>query len=44
VKNWIFDDPFHKKKLPALIILVPDHQEVFWGNWALEALEASEVA
>jgi hypothetical protein len=22
VKNWIFDDPFHKK-LPALVILVP---------------------
>jgi hypothetical protein len=22
VKNWIFDDPFHKK-LPVLVILVP---------------------
>jgi hypothetical protein len=22
VKNWIFDDPFHKK-LPILVILVP---------------------
>jgi hypothetical protein len=22
VKNWIFDDPFHKK-LPVLFILVP---------------------
>ena len=48
VKNWIFDDPFHKK-LPVLSILVPewsDHKNkaVFWGNWALEAVEASKVA
>ena len=49
VKNWIFDNPFHKK-LPVLSILVPvirsDHKNkaVFWGNWALEAVEASKVA
>ena len=48
VKNWIFDDPFHKK-LPKLVILVPDDQIIgirkfFLGNWALEAVEASEVS
>jgi hypothetical protein len=39
VKNWIFDDPFHKK-LPVLVILVPvmirqsKSGSRFWGNWA----------
>jgi hypothetical protein len=47
-KNWIFDDPFHKK-LPVLGILVsvmsrPSGSGSFLGNWALEAVEASEVA
>ena len=48
VKNWIFDDPFHKK-LPILVILVPVMIRLlglgsffFLGNWALEAVEASE--
>ena len=48
VKNWIFDDPFHKK-WPVLVILVPVMirplgSEFFWGNWHLEAVEAAEVA
>ena len=49
VKNWIFDDPFHKK-LPILVILVPvmirllAFASFFWGNWALEAVEANEVS
>ena len=48
VKNWIFDDPFHKK-LPILVIMVPvmirpSGSGFFGGNWALEAVEASEVA
>ena len=48
VKNWIFDDLFHKK-LSLLVILVPVIIRP-WGlgsflrNWALEAVEASEVA
>ena len=48
VKNWIFDDPLHKK-LPGLVILVPvmvrpsESGSFFGGNWALEAVEASEV-
>ena len=48
VKNWIFDDPFHKKDQYCLFWCQwwSDHQdqEVFWWNWALEAVEASEVA
>ena len=46
VKNWIFDDPFHEE-LPVLVILVPvpsGSGSFFCGNWALEAVEASEVA
>jgi hypothetical protein len=36
VKNWIFDDPFHKK-LPVLVILVPvmirpSGSGSFWGK------------
>jgi hypothetical protein len=42
VKNWIFDDPVHKK-IPVMIILVPVMIRPS-GNWALEAVEASEVA
>jgi hypothetical protein len=47
VKKRIFDDPFHKK-LPVLVILVPvmirlSGSGIFWGNWALEAVEVSEV-
>ena len=48
VKNWIFDDPFHKK-LPVLVSLVPvmirpsGSGSFFWENWTLEAVEASEL-
>ena len=49
VKNWIFDNPFHKKITIIDYFLYQwwsDHQNKkdFWGNWALEAVEASEVA
>ena len=49
VKNWIFDDPFHKK-LSVLVILVPvmirqsKSESRFWQNWASEAVETSEDA
>ena len=46
IEKLDFDDQFHKK-LPVLAILVPvrhKDQEVLWGNWALEAVEASKVA
>ena len=49
MKNWIFDNPFHKKLL-ALIILVTviirssGSGSFFWGNWALEASEVAEAA
>ena len=40
-----FDDPFNKK-IPELVILVPVmiNPGSFLGNWALEAVEATEVA
>ena len=48
VKDWIFYPPFHKKST-VLIILVPvmvrsSGSGGFLGNWALETVEASEVA
>ena len=47
VKNWISDDLIHNK-LPVLVILVPvmisSSGSVFWENWTLEVVEASEVA
>ena len=48
VKNWISDDPFHKKG-QILIILVPGMIQpsgpgIFWWNEAVEVIEASEVA
>ena len=47
VKNWIFDDPFPKKR-PVLVILVlgmiqPPGPGSFWGKKAFEAVEAIEV-
>ena len=44
VKNWIFDDPFHKK-LPVLIILVPVMIKSSGSGSFLGKLgQASEVA
>ena len=48
VKNRYFCDPF-LKKLPVMVILVPvmirpSGSRGFWGNWTLEAVEASELA
>ena len=47
-KNWIFYASFHKQWLVLLFWgqWWSDHQNKkdFWGNWALEAVEASEVA
>jgi hypothetical protein len=47
VKNWISDDPFHKKG-QVLIILVPGMIQpsgsvIFWLNEAVEVVEAIEV-
>ena len=48
VKNWIFDDPFHKK-LPVLVILVPVMIKtigisMFFGEIGVEASEIAEAA
>ena len=48
VKNWIFDDPFHKKGW-VLVILVPGMIQpsgsglFFWWNEAVEVVEAVMV-
>jgi len=49
VKNWIFEDPFHKKNTSIGYFGASDDQTIrirkfFWRNGALEAVEASEVA
>jgi hypothetical protein len=45
VKNWIFDDLFHKKG-PVLVILVPGviKPSVLWENRTVEVDEASEIS
>ena len=45
VKNWIFDDPFHKKG-PVLVILIiqPSGSVIFWWNEGVKVIEAMEVA
>ena len=46
IKNWNFDDLFHKNG-PVLVILVPRIIEpsglIFWWNEAVEVIEAAEV-
>ena len=49
VKNWIFDDRFHKKMTSIGYFGASDDQTIrpkkcFLGNRALEAVEASEIA
>ena len=49
VKNWIFDDPFHKKGLVLVIWvlgMIKSSRSVifFWWNEAVEVIEAVDAA